>query len=347
MKRLPSLALGLILVACGIEKEPPIVPDYGPEAGGKEDSATRPAVTIRIGYSQTVSVELGNGVNWRAFQFAGYKGQVVNAYAQGLNGTDTVLYLYKVSRLTGRPYDGPIGYNDDDAQGGWALQKTGSWNPYSSAIFNATLPEDRDYALVLTTYHQAGGSALVEVVGLNAIYPSTIPHFAGSGTPTPIHFAVDGQPVLDANQYPVSSQLSAVVHGGSNTNYVVGTAIYKALPEDLTTVMADSAQRNALTYGLLLGDANTNGYDASWTPIRAADAVNELMNAFTPDGDDGLRQLVTFVLKSMFADSAFRASDVQVYRIHWDNADDTSADGVVAVKSSTGEIRVLSLDSPP
>ena len=52
------------------------------------------------------------------------------------------------------------------------------------------------------------------------------------------------------------------------------------------------------------------------------------------------------MVTSMFKDSAFRASDVTVYRIHWDNGDDTNAEGIAAVRASTGEIRVLALVNP-
>ena len=59
----------------------------------------------------------------------------------------------------------------------------------------------------------------------------------------------------------------------------------------------------------------------------ACEAAAQLLTAWG-DSNDELQQVVTFVLQSMFRDSAFRASDVQVYRIHWDNADDTNAEGI-------------------
>ena len=44
--------------------------------------------------------------------------------------------------------------------------------------------------------------------------------------------------------------------------------------------------------------------------------------------------------------AAFRATDVTVYRIHWDNGDDPNAEGIIAIKASTGEIQVLALVNP-
>src|SRR5439155_4904854 len=140
--------------------------------------------------------------NWRAWKFNGVKGQIIDAYAQGLNGTDTVIYLYKLSRLTGRPYDRPVAYNDDTEQTGWSLQKAPS-NPYSSSIIGAVLPEDRDYALVVTTYHQSGGPALLKVHSHGAV-STTIPPFAASGsTGTPLSFTDEqNNSILRAVEYP-------------------------------------------------------------------------------------------------------------------------------------------------
>jgi hypothetical protein len=339
------LAGALALAACSGGKPAPALPDYGPEAGGKDDSATRPSVSVRIGYDSVVDFNLGDGgVNWRAWVFAGNKGQLVDAFAQGVDGTDTILYLYKVSRITGRPYGKPLAYNDDTADSGWSLRKgLGDFNPLSSSIHGAALPEDRDYALVVTTYQQAGGHALVEVVPRGAIYPSTIPPFAGANTPTPVVFADDSThaTVLATRQYPVSSTLQVVMRGSGLT---ISAAIYRADPSDVAAIFADGTYVG-LAYGMLYGAPQANGYDASWTPINASDAIDSLLTAWG-DNSDATRQLVTFVLSSMFKDAAFKAGDVNVYRIHWDNGDDTNAEGIAAVKTTTGEIRVLAIVNP-
>jgi hypothetical protein len=339
--------MALFLAGCGSTKAPPLVPDYGPEEGGKEDSATRPAVTGEIAYGATVEVAMGDGgINWRAFTFVGAKGQIVDAHAQGLDNTDTVLYLYKISRITGRPYGKPVGYNDDTEQDGWSLKKGAAFNPLSSSIIGAVLPEDRTYALVLTTYGQAGGRALVKVEPKGSAFPSTIPPFDGTGRGTLMHFVEGTQPVIDGSMYPVSAQLQTAIRG-ANSSLVASAAVYQFDPDELAALLADPAKKGDLAYGLLLGDVNTNSFDASWTPVTSGNAVAELMQAAAPDGDSGLQALVTFVLKSMLHDSDFRASDVELYRLHWDNADDTNAEGIAAVKTTTGEVRVFSLDNPP
>jgi hypothetical protein len=340
------LAGVLGLAACAGGKEPPSIPDYGPEAGGKDDSATRPSITQNIGYGQLINFALGAGVNFRAFVFPGNKGQIVDAYAQGLNGTDTVLYLYKISRVTNRPFGKPIGYNDDTEQSGWSLEKGhGDFNEYSSSILGATLPEDRDYALVVTSYQQQGGSAIVKVQPRGSVLPSTIPSFLGTGAAQPIVFTDDTThaTVLSAKQLPVSTELQTALRGAA---VQMGLAAFRADPGDLSAAMADPSHIS-LAYPFLYGGTQASAYDASWTPVTAQSAGAALIQAWGGDEDGSLTPLVTFVLKSMFKESAFRASDVSVFRIHWDNSDDTNADGIVALKASTGEIRVLSLINPP
>src|SRR5438552_3604459 len=134
MSKVTKILTILLLVGCSA-KQPPVVPDFGPEDGdGKADSATRPSITIRIAFDAPAEVPLGDGgVNWRAFQFTGLKGQIVDGYAQGLGDTDTVLYLYKISRITGRPYGKPVAYNDDTDHDGWSFRKQ-AFNGYSSSF---------------------------------------------------------------------------------------------------------------------------------------------------------------------------------------------------------------------
>jgi hypothetical protein len=86
--------------------------------------------------------------------FSGRAGQRIDVYLDGRYGLDTVVYLYKVSRTTSRPYGRPLASNDDTDASGWTI------NEYSSSIQGFALWEDRAYAVVATTYEQAGiGSA--------------------------------------------------------------------------------------------------------------------------------------------------------------------------------------------
>src|SRR5204863_8203723 len=110
-------------------------------------------------------------------------------------------------------------------------------------------------------------------------------------------------------------------------------------PATLASLMA-AGRHYGLAYAFLYGDNQADAGGSRWTPVTQAAAADQLLGAWG-DADEGLRQQVTFILKSLFQDAAFRASDVKVYLIHWDNGDDTNAEGIAAVKSSTGEIRVL------
>jgi hypothetical protein len=329
--------LVLVLAACSGEKVPDAIPDYGAEVGGKEDSATKPATTAAIGFGQNVSVTLDRGDKFRAYVFTGVTGQTVDVLLQGLAGTDTIVYLYKVSRITGRPYGKPLAYNDDTDETGWALQKGAAFNEYSSSVRNVALPEDRDYAVVVTTYQQQGGTAILRVDGTGST-ATGVPPFAGASTHTHVTFTadLDGHKVLEADQFQVSAQLQATLSGSTQ----IDAAIHKADPGALAALFADNSYLG-LAYGLLYGNNEVNTYDARWTPVTRTTAADQLLSAW---GDEGPRNQVTLGLQSMFAD--FHASDVKVYLVHWDNGDDTNADGIVAVRPSTGELRVLSLINP-
>src|SRR5205814_1743554 len=112
---------------------------------------------------------------------------------------------------------------------------------------------------------------------------------------------------LAANQLPVSSQILAQLRGGLE----MSASAFQAKPADLAALMA-VPRHLALAYPFLYGDTSTSAYDASWTPVTAASAVDELIKAWGGDEDGSLRPVVTFVLKSMFKESAFRAGDVSV-----------------------------------
>ena len=333
--------LAVLAMAACASKAAPSAPDFGLE-DGKDDSAKYPGTSMRIDYGSTVDVNMANGVNWRAFVFHGNAGQYIDAYAQGMDGTDTVLYIYKVSRISGRPYGSPLAVNDDSASGGWALQKA-PWNEYSSSIIGLKLPEARDYAMVLTTYEQQGGRALVRVNSAGAVYGSP-PAFRGTASGTQMHFVEGTTAVLDVVRYAPSQTIQTSL--SDSAGLVARAAIYVANPTALDHALADPNLSGDLVYGFLLDDPNTNHYDATMTPTTRANAAAELVQAASPD-DGGVTALTNYVLGSIFRDSAFRASDVDVYRLHWDNSDDTNAEGIAAIKASTGEVRVFSLQNPP
>jgi hypothetical protein len=163
-----SILVALLLAACAAEEEKvqQAAPDYGAE-DGKDDSAARPSSIEPIDLGQIETTDFTWRNQFRAFTFAGRTGQEIDLYVDGLDGLDTVLYLYKVSATTGRPFGRPLAANDDTAEPGWVVDTNPEPNPYSSNVTGFALPEDRDYALVATTFWQLyEGQAEVVVKGL-------------------------------------------------------------------------------------------------------------------------------------------------------------------------------------
>jgi hypothetical protein len=153
------VALGAaLLVGCGGVEEKVAQPgmDYGPEEGieGKEDSATYPASIVRIAFGEVKTATFTSTAHFRAFKFTGRADQKVDLYVDGLRGLDTVLYLYKVSKITGKPFGTPLASNDDTTSPGWRVTSNTTANELSSSVADFKLPENRDYALVATTYRQ-------------------------------------------------------------------------------------------------------------------------------------------------------------------------------------------------
>ena len=164
---LPSTFVALLLLACAAEEEKvqQAAPDYGAE-DGKDDSAARPSSIEPIDLGQVLTTEFTWHEQFRAFTFSGHAGQEVDLYVDGLDGLDTVLYLYKVSAHTGRPFGKALVANDDTADAGWTIATNTEPNPYSSNVLAFALPEDRNYALVATTFWQLyDGQAEVVVKG--------------------------------------------------------------------------------------------------------------------------------------------------------------------------------------
>jgi hypothetical protein len=151
----------LIAAACGEAKLPEPGIDYGPEEAApsaKDDSATNPASMARLTFDRALRTTFTSTSRWRAFKFAGTAGEKVDVLVDGLRGLDTVAFIYNVSATTGRPYGRPIASNDDTEEAGWTS------NELSSSILGFAPRYSREYAVVVTTYRQAGrGTATVLV----------------------------------------------------------------------------------------------------------------------------------------------------------------------------------------
>lgn len=158
------LILSTFALACAEQKAPTLAPDFGAEdaqqGAYKDDSATAPGRTEAIRLGEIKTATLTARTQFVAFVFQGVRDQRVDLLLDGLRGLDTILYLYKVSGLTGRPFGTPLAQNDDTARADWTVRTNTRPNALSSNVLNVRLPETRRYALVATTYRNAGlGSA--------------------------------------------------------------------------------------------------------------------------------------------------------------------------------------------
>ena len=149
------------LAACDPSKSEPVGPDYGVEDAleSKLDSALLPSRREAVRLGDVKTARFTRDAQYTAFVFEGARNQTVDLYVDGLAGLDTIVYLYKVSRTTGRPFGTPLAQNDDTPIGGWTLRTGRAPNPLSSSIVAFKLPEARRYALVATTYARAVGTA--------------------------------------------------------------------------------------------------------------------------------------------------------------------------------------------
>jgi hypothetical protein len=152
MRRLPFV-LPLLLAACGAGKPEAVTPDYGDESADlKADSPQAPASIVNLQPGTIATATFTSKSQYRAFRVAGEKGQTVSVYLDGLGGLDTVVAIYRVSAVTGRPYGRALVVNDDTRVSGWTVQSNTQHNPLSSSIIDFTFQETRTFAVVATTY---------------------------------------------------------------------------------------------------------------------------------------------------------------------------------------------------
>lgn len=348
MKRVAGvlgLSLACLGVACssGASKGDSSGPDFGVETS-QADSASRPTSLVDLGPGQYGTAVITSSVQWRGFRFAGHAGESVSVYADGLQGFDSVLYLYKVSRTTGRPYGRPVASNDDTADASWTT------NALSSSIASFTLPESRNYAFVVTSYGQASSGNAHAWYYVDAPSSQGAMPFPGTGSSSPQDFQG-----IAVRSLPVSQDVLTTAASAHTANFIVAPVRLKADPASLQAVLADSARLATFTYDLLYNakaifNGNNPHLTAQATAIVASSAPSTMATAVgrTWGTEQGrLDDADNAILASMFADGGFATSAVQVYKIHWDNSDDTSAEGILAVDPSSGEVRALTFVVPP
>src|SRR5688572_7910349 len=104
-----------LVVGCGA---PPKTPEPGIDFGDlTSDSARYPARVDSIALGEIRSMVFTSRERYFGFVFDGEKGQRIDAFLDGLDGIDTVLYLYR-STAGGRP-SGRALVSNDDSDGSW------------------------------------------------------------------------------------------------------------------------------------------------------------------------------------------------------------------------------------
>ena len=249
LRRLAVLAL--VTLACGGGKldEPGL--DYGSEDApfsAKDDSATSPASMGRLLLDAVLKTTFTSTSRWRAFKFTATAGEKLDLYVDGLRGLDTVAYIYNVSATTGRPYSRAIAKNDDTENPGWTVGSNTAVNEQSSSILGFVPRYSREYAVVVTTYRQAGrGTASVVLRRARAGAPA----FATGGPGR----AIDLKGVR-AEVLTVQPELTALAASAPGISCCLTTfpAAYRFAPADVRAAFAADPARPAFL-GAAFADA--------------------------------------------------------------------------------------------
>jgi hypothetical protein len=338
MRSFLCLAAFVFAVSCGPNLAK--VSDGAPPDLGSEEqdlAANIPLVSLAEGVPAYTEFTSTNKTV--AYKFYGHAGNKVDIFVTDFKTPelDTKVSLYKVSYLSGRPYGSAVAYNDDTTSTGWTP------NPNASSIEGFSLPQSRNYAIVVSTYQHAPGRVTtvwrMEGVVSNWVWPAT-----GAGTPVTLD-------THHATLLPTSSDVAPFAYGAGHTE----AERLRFTPSDLRATVTDGSAFALLAYELLY---NNRGQDPTATPveadiseIQAADAVSTLEAAANTSGlgqpEQGkVEEGVRAALGGMLADGAF-ASGARVFKMHWDNGDDMSSEGIVALNLTTGEVRLLVLYNDP
>ena len=332
----------LLVLSCGEEKlsEPGL--DYGPEdapVAAKDDSATSPASMARLTIGQPIYTTFTATGRWRAFKLTAVAGAKLDVFVDGKSGLDTVAFVYNVSATTGRPYGRPIASNDDTQVAGW------SSNTASSSIAAFVPRYSRDYAVVVTTYHQAGrGTAQVVV--------------RGATTSTPAAFFVTSSPgrsvTIDGTHgeaLTVSPAANALV-GALKEGPAPYAAAYRFAPADLAQALATTAAAQPLLGAAFSDSLGTmseyvKGPEISVASIDAhlgGAAIDSFLHDVigTLDPSLGTRAAFGSIAAAMIRDGATHA-----FQTHYDNGDDMSYDGIIVANTATGDVRIVGFRNDP
>ena len=335
-----AVFVGMGLAACGMDKEPEVGLDYGPEAAplsAKDDSATSPASMARLTLGTSLKTTFTATGRWRAFKFAATAGSKFDIYVDGLAGLDTVAYVYNVSATTGRPFGRSIASNDDTTDTSWTSNASSSFIRGFKPLYS------RDYAVVVTTYQQKGrGTASVVVRG--AVSTTAVLPFVTSAAGTSVLLA--GTPAQHLTTGSAVNALAAATPTGPYT-YV---AAYRARPADLAhgalasiVAAAFSDSLDSMSQYVPGPEIATGTADAHLAGSTVEDFLRSVMGADL-DGVDAAKVRPNY---AQLVASMTHEGSTNGFVVHYDNGDDMSYDGLIIANTATGDIRIVGVRNDP
>ena len=338
-------ALSLLVLACGEGKllEPGL--DYGPEdarLSAKDDSATSPASMGRLQVGAVLKTTFTTTSRWRAFKFAATAGEKLDVYVDGLRGLDTVAYIYNVSATTGRPYSRAIAKNDDTEAPGWTVGSNTAANPNSSSIVGFVPRYTRDYAVVVTTYQQAGrGTANVVVHRAQAAGSAFVSGSKG------VFMDLNG---LRVEIMKVRPELDAIA--AATSTYMTPFLIAERFaPADLRAAFAANASRpefigNAFAE-IFSGDdpefaeylARSAAVVAAISPARVAATLEEMFRFHAGSGLPAAKLAQAQLGFQQLGAAAIADGASHAFSVRMEESGDWSYLAVVVVNVDTGDVR--------
>ena len=123
-------------------------------------------------------------------------------------------------------------------------------------------------------------------------------------------------------------------------------------PAQLARVLGDPAALGTFVYDAMYNtmaqSPNGNWHGAARvSQIKAPaarDVLRQAAGTWPAQEQQALDGALDAIVQSMLADDGFAG---RLYQTHWDNSDDTNAEGILAADLATGEVRALTFVVPP
>jgi hypothetical protein len=165
------------------------------------------------------------------------------------------------------------------------------------------------------------------------------PPFVQPGAGTPV--SVDG---IALTLLPVSDPVASAAKAVSTSNLGVDASAYAVPLDALEQRLGDEAALRRFAYYLLVRPFGTyDQAEAQLTMIGRSDGAAVIehalaqYNQLTPE-----QQSAFFGNARLLAAALAGRAGFTLFRVHWDNADDTNADGLMGINPTRGEVRLVS-----